>query len=120
MDEDMTAAEETAVLIALLLPLAFLFWQWWGASKPVRCTIYITSLFWWMCVLVYANIDGNCSGSLVFGYRSCGFLYDDTAEALAIMAVFFMAIGIVIWAVLFMFFVVPSLWRMVGNMRKQP
>ncbi|MEO9526904.1 hypothetical protein [Roseibium sp.] len=113
----MTEAEELIVIAALIWPIGFLWLGRLTRGRRFRRTAWMTSAAWWGAVLIYANVDGNCSGGLIFGYRSCGWIADDTANALALSAVFLIGLGVLMWTGLFFFGLVPALWRSLRKVR---
>lgn len=64
-----------------------------------RMGTLVLGIIWISAVLVIWNLDARCSGSLIFGYRSCRQFDDETAQIVSLSAAALVPFVGLIWAI---------------------
>ncbi|WP_350333868.1 hypothetical protein [Coralliovum pocilloporae] len=76
-----------------------------------RQTTVGIAAFWIATVILILSMDDRCSGSLIFGYRSCGLLDDETAQFISLSSVGLAGLLGTLWVLMTLAVAGRALWR---------
>ena len=105
--------DENLLLLALAAPALSLLLAWRFAQRWFFRTTLIAAFLCWGATALILHFEDRCSGTLIFGYRGCGWLADDVSSGAALIALLLILGIAAFWSLCAVVLLTAGLWRKV-------